>query len=118
MGVPDSLRRRPSPGRRLEAAFAWRTAPARLMHARIVRGATEIGGSCIELAHAGSRLVLDLGLPLTDDDDELPPVPGDDLLGVVVSHAHPDHMGLVTKLPDSVPVYGPADAQRMLAAGA
>ncbi len=87
------------------------------MQARIVRGAVQVGGSCIELACGGARLVLDLGLPLDGDDQELPPIVGDDLLGVVISHAHPDHMGLVPVLPDGVPVYGPAVAQRMQLAG-
>ncbi len=37
------------------------------MRVRIHRGAREIGGSCIELAHDGARLLLDLGLPLDGD---------------------------------------------------
>lgn len=89
------------------------------MRACIRRGAAAIGGSCVEVEHNGARLVLDLGLPLEadEDDTELPVVLGDDLLGVVISHAHPDHMGLVARLPATVPVYGPAVAQRMLEAG-
>ena len=63
------------------------------MKLRIHRGAKEIGGTCIEVAARGKRIVLDVGLPLDAPDDEgirdglLPVVPGfreydDSLLGV------------------------------------
>ena len=96
------------------------------MRARIHRGAHEIGGSCVELEHAGSRLVLDLGRPLTagwDDEVPLPDLPGlvsgDDpsLLGVVLSHGHADHWGLVPQIHDGVPRYcGKATADILRAA--
>lgn len=96
------------------------------MRARILRGAHEIGGSCVELEHEGSRIVLDLGRPLTagwDDDVPLPEVlglaTGDDpgLLGVILSHGHADHWGLVPLLPASVPRYcGRATADILRAA--
>lgn len=96
------------------------------MRARILRGSHEIGGSCIELEHEGSRIVLDLGRPLTAgwaDDVPLPDVPGlasgDDpsLLGVILSHGHADHWGLVPLLPASVPRYcGQATADILRAA--
>jgi len=83
------------------------------MQCRIHRGSHEIGGSCVELAQDGHRLVLDLGLPLTasmDEDVPLPSIagltdPDPDLLGVVVSHGHPDHYGLATRRAPSVPLY-------------
>lgn len=34
----------------------------------IHRGADEVGGNCVEVTHGGTRLVLDLGLPLFDKD--------------------------------------------------
>lgn len=96
------------------------------MRARIHRGAHEIGGSCVELEHAGSRIVLDLGRPLTagwDEDIPLPDVPGlatgDDagLLGVVLSHGHADHWGLVPQVHPDVPRYcGRATADILRAA--
>jgi len=51
----------------------------------------------------------------------LPAVPGlradrDGLVGIVISHAHPDHFGLLPQVRSAVPVYGPAHAQRMLRA--
>jgi len=93
------------------------------MRARIHRGATEVGGSCVELEHAGSRIVLDLGLPLDaapDDPAALPAVDGlqsgDDpsLLGIVISHGHPDHFGLVPGASPSVPRFIGEAAHRIL----
>lgn len=92
------------------------------MRARIHRGAAEIGGSCVELEAQGRHLVLDLGRPLTADWDEavpLPDVPGltdhdPSLLGVLVSHAHPDHYGLAGVMPDHAPFFIGAAAERIL----
>lgn len=84
------------------------------MRVRILRGARQVGGSCIELAHDGRRIALDVGLPMGDlplGRDLLPDVPGlwapgdGSLLGVVVSHAHPDHIGLADLVDEHVPVY-------------
>ena len=81
------------------------------MRARIHRGAHEVGGGCVELESDGQRLVLDVGLPLSmsaDEDATLPAVTGlgsgdPSLLGVVLSHAHPDHYGLVDQVRADVP---------------
>jgi ribonuclease J len=95
------------------------------MKVRIHRGTQEIGGTCIEIAAetAIGRVVLDLGRPLDAGDVPLeslvPPVPGllegaPDLMGVLISHAHQDHVGLVDVVHSSVPVaIGPA-AHRIL----
>lgn len=40
------------------------------MKLTIHRGRKEIGGSCVELVTAKTRLVLDLSLPLVDDNRE------------------------------------------------
>lgn len=92
------------------------------MRVRIHRGAREVGGSCVELEADGQRLVLDVGLPLTVSAGEeavLPPVPGltggdPSLLGVVLSHAHPDHYGLVDRIGADVPVYAGRATARIL----
>ncbi|HEY8082028.1 MAG TPA: MBL fold metallo-hydrolase [Solirubrobacterales bacterium] len=94
------------------------------MRARIHRGATEVGGSCVELeAATGERLVLDLGLPLWAQPDEEVPLPsvsglrdGNDssLLGVLLSHAHPDHYGLIGSISADVPIYMGAATSRIL----
>ena len=95
------------------------------MRVRFHRGAAEIGGNCVEVAAAnGQRIVLDVGRPLSagwDDDVALPPVPGlggndPSLCGVVVSHPHLDHYGLVGAVDSSVPVFIGEEASRLLAA--
>lgn len=84
------------------------------MRVRIHRGAREIGGTCVELEAADERIVLDLGLPLdaaSSEDAVLPTIPGlgtpkdGSLLGVVLSHPHQDHFGLIAKADPSVGVY-------------
>ena len=91
------------------------------MRACIHRGAAEIGGSCVEVEVGGQRLVLDLGLPLDAEAGEavLPDVAGLDrrdprLLGVVVSHPHPDHYGLLPQINPEVPFFIGQAAGRIL----
>jgi hypothetical protein len=93
------------------------------MKARIHRGATEVGGSCVELqAENGECLVLDLGLPLEAEPAgvSLPPVAGLEdggdplLLGVLLSHAHPDHFGLIEEISAEVPIYMGQATSRIL----
>lgn len=93
------------------------------MRARIHRGATEVGGSCVELEAGGERLVLDLGRPLWADADQelpLPDIPGllagrdPNLAGVVITHGHPDHYGLLDRISPNVPVYIGDSAARIL----
>jgi ribonuclease J len=93
-----------------------------VFRACIHRGARQIGGSCVELECRGERLVLDLGRPLDaepDDDVALPSISGlegsdDSLRGVVITHGHPDHYGLVGAIAPSVPVYIGEAAARVL----
>ena len=83
------------------------------MKVRIHRGAHEIGGSCVELESQGQRIVLDLGRPLSAQPGDvvpLPPVPGLDgqdksLLGIVLSHVHQDHCGLMPQVAATVPCF-------------
>ena len=93
------------------------------MKFRIHRGATVIGGNCVEAQARGKSLLLDLGLPLEagkPDQSLLPPVEGlltgnnPDLLGVVISHPHSDHYGLLEVVHPSVPVYIGDDARKLL----
>lgn len=93
------------------------------MRVRIHRGAAEVGGNCVELEAGGERLLLDIGRPLWAEPGEAVPLPnvagltsGDDrsLLGVVISHAHPDHYGLAGLLPRAVPVFMGAATARIL----
>ena len=95
------------------------------MEVQIHRGTKEIGGNCIELKSAGKSIILDLGMPLTivnQDDAALPNISGlsdgdnTDLLGIVISHPHQDHYGLLPKVHPSVPVFIGKDAHAILEA--
>lgn len=92
----------------------------------IHRGTKQIGGTCIELEQDGARLILDLGLPLDAEEatsDLLPPVegvrsPDPSLLGVILSHPHQDHHGLMRLLPATTPLFMGAATERIIAAAA
>src|SRR4051812_46875718 len=109
------------------------------MRLTIHRGSKEIGGSCVELATATTRLVLDAGLPLVDANREpfdslkalrstrdeliadgtIPPVPGLFTTGVeppaavLLTHAHLDHSGLIHHARPEVPVYATRGTSKM-----
>jgi ribonuclease J len=93
------------------------------MSVRIHRGAQEIGGSCVEVEYRGSRIVLDVGKPLWAGWDEVVPLPavpgladGSDpsLAGVVISHPHLDHYGLIDQVDPRVPIYIGREASLLL----
>jgi ribonuclease J len=91
------------------------------LRVRIHRGAEQVGGTCVELESAGKRILLDLGMPLDAKEGEmpLPDVPGlagDDssLLGVIISHLHGDHCGLVPCAAPGLPVAMGAVAAKVL----
>ena len=94
------------------------------MRTCIHRGAKQIGGSCIEVEADGKRLLLDLGLPLDAERNHvglLPPVegllePSEGLLGVIVSHPHMDHYGLLGHVRPDLPVVMGAAGRRILEA--
>ena len=107
------------------------------------RGTHEIGGSCVELRTASTRLILDVGLPLVDADrepfdqrrirgksiDELitegtvPNVPGLFIAGpppdaVLLSHCHLDHVGLLKFIKPDIPIHASKGTSQMMLAGA
>ncbi len=113
------------------------------MQLTIHRGTKEIGGSCIELATESTRIIIDVGLPLVNQDGEpfdravlrgksreelievkvIPNVPG--LFtdkgrapdAILLSHAHLDHVGLLEHTPEKTPVYATAGTSKMMLAG-
>jgi len=93
-----------------------------IMQACIHRGAKEIGGSCVEVIANGKHLIIDLGLPLDAEKNDvkyLPHISGfdgndDSLLAVLISHPHLDHFGLLAHISSKIPVIMGADARRIL----
>ncbi|MDA7932420.1 MBL fold metallo-hydrolase [Mariniblastus sp.] len=114
------------------------------MNLTIHRGTKEIGGSCVEISTSNTRIIIDVGLPLVDQDREpfdrssmrgksdeqliadkiIPNVPG--LFAsagtkpdaILLSHAHLDHVGLLKHTPEDIPVYATAGTSKMMLAGA
>jgi len=100
------------------------------MHFCIHRGSSEIGGSCVEIFTKTTRIVVDLGMPLVDkqggdfdnrslknksvtellNEKILPDVEGlydtdNPVNGLLISHPHQDHYGLLNYISNKVPVY-------------
>lgn len=101
----------------------------------LLRGADTIGGSCIRICHGDDSIILDYGMPLMasggdrlDEGAVLSPnidngilldVTADDTrpLAFIISHAHPDHYGLVDHVPDDIPVYISGAAKALMEVG-
>lgn len=99
------------------------------------RGADTIGGSCIRVTHGDDSIVLDYGMPLMGPGGaplepgsaEKPCVENDILLDIcsgeqrplafIISHAHPDHYGLVDYVPADIPVYLSEASKRLIRVG-
>ena len=77
----------------------------------IHRAADTIGGNCIEIvAPSRERILLDAGRPLDTPDDAPAPVPASldtagPVVGVLLSHAHTDHCGMLGVLPADWPIF-------------
>jgi ribonuclease J len=99
----------------------------------IHRGTHEIGGSCVELSTESTRILIDIGLPLVDEDGQsfklgnyldlnkaelLEKNIAKDISGlykedteskqpdaILISHSHPDHYGLLPFVKPQIPLY-------------
>lgn len=88
----------------------------------IHRSASEIGGNCIELQTEKSKILIDAGLPLDDDSDMLNPelkIPPTLNLngkfdGLVISHSHIDHFGLLKAFGVTCPIYSGKDSEKLI----
>jgi glyoxylase-like metal-dependent hydrolase (beta-lactamase superfamily II) len=96
------------------------------MRVCIHRGTKQIGGTCVEIEASGSRIIVDLGLPLDAvevDPALIPQIPGlrehdPSLLAIVLSHGHRDHWGLIPKVRPDIPIVMGQAAERIMRAAA
>ncbi len=101
------------------------------MNLTIHRGTKEIGGSCVELKTSSSRLLVDFGIPLVTKEKKqfdpselkgksipelirariLPDIKGlykgdkKEIDGILISHSHLDHYGLLNYVNPEIPIY-------------
>jgi ribonuclease J len=113
------------------------------MKLTIHRGTHEIGGNCLAIAAGNSRIILDVGLPLFNEEREphdtgtlrrqtseelresgiIPNVPGlfedgPSVDAILLSHAHEDHTGLIRHSKPDIPIYASVGTSKMMLAGA
>jgi metallo-beta-lactamase family protein len=71
----------------------------------IHRGDKEIGASCIEIrSDSGASIFIDAGLELYGEKATMPKeIENTD--AIFLSHAHPDHFGLLGEVPQNIPMY-------------
>jgi ribonuclease J len=94
------------------------------MRVCIHRGTKQIGGTCVEIEASGSRIIVDLGLPLDAVEADLALVPqisglrehDPSLLAIVLSHGHRDHWGLVPKVRSDIPIVMGQAGERIMRA--
>ncbi|WIY70835.1 MBL fold metallo-hydrolase [Aquidulcibacter paucihalophilus] len=89
------------------------------MRLTVHRATDQIGGNCIELSTAEGRIILDVGRPLDAPNDAVGLLPATldrdrPLDGVLVSHPHQDHYGLLEETPAHWPVYSGAATERLM----
>lgn len=110
------------------------------MKLTIHRGTKEIGGSCVELCSDKTRIIIDLGMPLVNSQNErfdsgllqgksiaelisshiLPNIQGlyageqKAIDAILLSHSHQDHYGLLSYINPEVPVYMTEGAQALI----
>ena len=79
------------------------------MKVTVHRGANQIGGNIIEVATDMTRIILDLGLELDQDEVTIPPIEGlfdhGSYDAVLISHYHGDHLGLAYFMDRRIPLY-------------
>ncbi len=75
------------------------------MKVLIHRGNKEIGASCIEIqSNLGVRILIDVGSEL-DGARAVLPKAINKIDAIFISHAHPDHFGLLGEVPQKIPCY-------------
>ena len=110
------------------------------MKITIHRGTQEIGGSCVELIAANSRILIDFGMPLVKKNKErfepsilegksveeleelsiLPKIDGlykdenKSIDAILISHSHLDHYGLLGYVHPDIPIYLSEGAKELI----
>lgn len=110
------------------------------MKIQVHRGTREIGGTCIELTSGDTRIVLDIGMPLMNEDGTefdfsihkdkegpqllaegiLPPVEGlyrwqePAVSALFITHGHQDHYGFLEHVHPDIPVHMSEGTQRII----
>lgn len=80
------------------------------MNIKIHRGQNQIGGSIIEIATDSTRIILDTGMELDENEAQAPDIEGL-FMGaplydaVFISHYHGDHIGLLDQVIPGIPVF-------------
>ena len=79
------------------------------MEVKIIKGTKQIGGCVTEIKSGKTRIIIDFGEELEDlsDDFELEGLTfGEKYFDAVfITHSHGDHMGLIDKVMESIPIY-------------
>lgn len=98
------------------------------MNLSILRGSSEIGGSCVKISSGDKTVVIDMGMPLYDKEGNkfdrrnaraaLPGLSGlyarPYVDAILISHAHEDHYGLVSYSADGIPIFAGRGTQALL----
>ncbi len=80
------------------------------MNIKVHRGFDRIGGNIIEIDSGTTRILFDIGLDLDPENNlSLPNIEGlfdkKDFDAIFISHYHSDHLGLIYKVNQDIPVY-------------
>lgn len=93
------------------------------MYLIVHRGTHQIGGTCVELRSGKTRIILDYGMLLTDSEGKdrvLFDISGlykgqePQVSGILISHSHKDHYGLLNYLHPDIPVYVSEGALKLI----
>ncbi len=85
----------------------------------IIRGSKQIGGSCVEITSNNTQIFIDAGLPIDykSESEDKPIIdainkkPAD---GILISHAHQDHYGLLNEVDRNIPLYMSEGTKRLI----